>query len=167
MAFDQSKAFIQLEKLVKENDKENFFFDFMLAFNTPRATVTKLKKNIGSDVSSSDGEYRIKNKIHFKQVSRGTDLHAECDFLKSLSSTSKDKIRFTLVTDFLDVVAYDTRAKALLDVEFVDLHKNYAFFLPLAGIEKYELTDEHPAYYFHLISIHYIAFISNKKLLMY
>lgn len=44
MAFDQSKAFIQLEKLVKENDKENFFFDFMLAFNTPRATVTKLKK---------------------------------------------------------------------------------------------------------------------------
>ncbi|MZI94749.1 class I SAM-dependent DNA methyltransferase [Vibrio sp. CAIM 722] len=145
MAFDQSKAFIQLEKLVKDNDKENFFFDFMLAFNTPRSTVTKLKKNIGSDVSSSGGEYLIKNKIHFKQVSRGTDLHAECDFLKSLSSTSKEKIRFTLVTDFLDVVAYDTRAKALLDVEFVDLHKNYAFFLPLAGIEKYELTDEHPA----------------------
>jgi hypothetical protein len=49
------------------------------------------------------------------------------------------------VFDFQDVVAYDMKAKALLDVEFVDLHKNYAFFLPLAGIEKYELTDEHPA----------------------
>lgn len=145
MAFDQSNAFIQLEKLIKEQDEENFFFDFMLAFNTPRATVTKLKKNIGSDVSSTDGEYRLKNRIHFKQVPRSTDLHAECDFLKSLSSTSKEKLRFILVTDFLDVVAYDTKAKALLDVEFVDLHKNYAFFLPLAGIEKYELTDEHPA----------------------
>lgn len=117
----------------------------MLAFNTPRATITKLKNNIGSDVSSDDGEYRLKNKIHFKQVSSNTNLHAECDLLKNLLSTSKEKIRFILVTDFQDVVAYDTRAKASLDVEFVDLHKNYAFFLPLAGIEKYELTDEHPA----------------------
>ena len=145
MAFDQSKAFTQLEKIIKEQDKENFFFDFMLAFNTPRATITKLKNNIGSDVSSSDGEYRLKNKIHFKQVSSTTNLHAECDLLKSLPTTSKEKIRFILVTDFQDVIAYDTKAKALLDVEFVDLHKNYAFFLPLAGIEKYELTDEHPA----------------------
>lgn len=145
MAFDQSKAFTQLEKIIKEQDKENFFFDFMLAFNTPRATITKLKNNIGSDVSSSDGDYRLKNKIHFKQVSSTTNLHAECDLLKSLPTTSKEKIRFILVTDFQDVIAYDTKAKALLDVEFVDLHKNYAFFLPLAGIEKYELTDEHPA----------------------
>ena len=142
MAFDQSKAFTQLEKIIKEQDKENFFFDFMLAFNTPRATITKLKNNIGSDVSSSDGEHRLKNKIHFKQVSSTTNLHAECDLLKSLPTTSKEKIRFILVTDFQDVIAYDTKAKALLDVEFVDLHKNYAFFLPLAGIEKYELTDE-------------------------
>lgn len=145
MAFDQSKAFTQLEDIVKEQDKENFFFDFMLAFKTPRATITKLKNNIGSDVSSSGGEYRLKNKIHFKPVPTSTDLHAECEFLKSLPTTSKDKIRFLFVTDFQDVVAYDMKAKALLDVEFVDLHKNYAFFLPLAGIEKYELTDEHPA----------------------
>lgn len=145
MAFDQSKAFTQLENIIKEQDKENFFFDFMLAFKTPRATITKLKNNIGSDVSSSGGEYRLKNKIHFKPVSTSTDLHAECDFLKSLPTTPKDKIRFLFVTDFQDVVAYDMKAKALLDVEFVDLHKNYAFFLPLAGIEKYELTDEHPA----------------------
>ena len=145
MAFDQSKAFTQLENIVKEQDKENFFFDFMLAFKTPRATITKLKNNIGSDVSSSGGEYRLKNKIHFKPVSTSTDLHAVCDFLKSLPTTPKDKIRFLFVTDFQDVVAYDMKAKALLDVEFVDLHKNYAFFLPLAGIEKYELTDEHPA----------------------
>jgi len=34
MAFDQSKAFTQLENIVKEQDKENFFFDFMLAFKT-------------------------------------------------------------------------------------------------------------------------------------
>lgn len=145
MAFDQSKAFTQLEKIINEQDNENFFFDFMLAFKTPRATITKLKNNIGSDVSSSDGEYRLKNKIHFKQVPSTTNLHAECDLLKSLPTTSKEKIRFIFVTDFQDIVAYDTKAKALLDVEFVDLHKNYAFFLPLAGIEKYELTDEHPA----------------------
>ena len=48
MAFDQTKAFTQLEVLVKEKNKDTFFFDFMLAFKTPRATITKLKKNIGS-----------------------------------------------------------------------------------------------------------------------
>lgn len=53
MAFDQSKAFSQLEDIVKEQDKENFFFDLMLAFKIPRATISKLKNNIGSDVSSS------------------------------------------------------------------------------------------------------------------
>lgn len=145
MAFDQSKAFTQLENIVKEQDKENFFFEFMLAFKTPRATITKLKNNIGSDVSSSGGEYRLKNKIHFKPVQLGVDLHTECNTLKKATSTSKENIRFVFVTDFNDVVAYDTKANTLLDVEFVDLHKNYAFFLPLAGIEKYELTDEHPA----------------------
>lgn len=42
MAFDQSKAFTQLEDIVKEQDKENLFFDFMLAFKTPPSTTTKL-----------------------------------------------------------------------------------------------------------------------------
>lgn len=145
MTFDQSKAFTKLEEIIKEQDRENFFFDFMLAFKTPRATITKLKNNIGSDVASNDGEYRIKNKIHFKPVDAGTDLHAVCDDIRNSFQTTKEKLRFILITDFQDVVAYDVKAKALLDVEFVDLHKNYAFFLPLAGIEKYELTDEHPA----------------------
>lgn len=145
MAFDQTKAFNQLDNIVNGQDRKNFFFDFMLAFNTPRATITKLKNNIGSDVTSNNGEYRLKNKIHYKPVAAGANLHAECDAIRNSPTISKEKIRFILVTDFQDVVAYDTKAKALLDVEFVDLHKNYAFFLPLAGIEKYELTDEHPA----------------------
>ena len=145
MAFDQTKAFTQLEVLVKEKNKDTFFFDFMLAFKTPRATITKLKNNIGSDVSSNEGEFRLKNKIHFKSVQSGMDLHDQCNSLKQATSTFKENIRFVFVTDFNDVVVYDTKAKTLLDVEFVDLHKNYAFFLPLAGIEKYELTDEHPA----------------------
>lgn len=145
MAFDQSKAFSQLEEIVQRDEHENFFFDFMLAFKTPRATITKLKNNIGSDVSSTDSEFRLKNKIHFKQATSGTNLHEQCELIRELPETAKDKIRFLFVTDFIDVVAYDTKAKAILDIEFVDLHKNYAFFLPLAGIEKFELTDEHPA----------------------
>lgn len=111
----------------------------------PRATITKLKKNIGSDVFSSDCEICLKNRIHFKFVEKGEDLHDLCKQFTSLPSTTKDKIRFIFITDFNDVVAYDTKVKDLIDIEFIDLHKSYAFFLPLAGIEKYELTDEHPA----------------------
>lgn len=45
MTFDQSKAFSKLEQIVKDKDDKNFFFDFLLAFKTPKSTITNLKKN--------------------------------------------------------------------------------------------------------------------------
>ena len=78
-------------------------------------------------------------------VNDGNGLHQQLEQIKALPSITKDKIRIILVTDFQDVLAYDTKAKDLLDIEFIDLAKNYSFFLPLAGIEKFEIASEHPA----------------------
>ena len=145
MAFDQSKAFKKLEEIVEAKDKASFVFDFLLAFGSPKATITKLKNNYGSNSQLLDDAISLKNKLYFMSVNDGNGLHQQLEQIKALPSITKDKIRIILVTDFQDVLAYDTKAKDLLDIEFIDLAKNYAFFLPLAGIEKFEIASEHPA----------------------
>ena len=145
MAFDQSKLFKKLESIVSGLNKEEFIYDFLLAFGSPKATITKLKNSYGSAGSLLDESVVLKNKIHFQTCEPTQNLHALCESTKKSSHISKDKIRFIIVTDFEDVVAYDTKAKDTLDVELIDLPKSYAFFLPLAGIEKFEVTSEHPA----------------------
>lgn len=145
MAFDQSKLFKKLENIVSGLNKDEFVYDFLLAFGSPKATITKLKNSYGSAGSLLDESVVLKNKIHFQTCEPIQNLHALCESTKKSSHISKDKIRFIIVTDFEDVVAYDTKAKDTLDVELIDLPKSYAFFLPLAGIEKFEVTSEHPA----------------------
>ncbi|WP_350644653.1 DNA methyltransferase [Pseudoalteromonas sp. G24-MNA-CIBAN-0072] len=145
MAFDQSKLFKKLENIVSGLNKEEFVYDFLLAFGSPKATITKLKNSYGSAGSLLDESVVLKNKIHFQTCEPTQNLYALCESTKKSSHISKDKIRFIIVTDFEDVVAYDTKAKDTLDVELIDLPKSYAFFLPLAGIEKFEVTSEHPA----------------------
>ena len=145
MAFDQSKAFKKLEEIVEAKNTTSFVFDFLLAFGSPKATITKLKNNYGSNSQLLDDAVSLKNKLYFMSVNDGNDLNSQLEEIKSLSTITKDKIRIILVTDYQDVLAYDTKAKDLLDIEFIDLAKNYAFFLPLAGIEKFEIASEHPA----------------------
>lgn len=145
MALDQSKLFKKLENIVGDLNKEEFVYEFLLAFGSPKATITKLKNSYGSAGSLLDENVILKNKIHFQTCDTEQNLYALCESTKQSSHISKDKIRFIIVTDFDDVVAYDTKAKDTLDIEFIDLPKSYAFFLPLANIEKFEVTSEHPA----------------------
>ena len=55
------------------------------------------------------------------------------------------KIRLVIVTDFHTLLAYDVKTDDTLDVEFVELDKDYAFFLPLVGLERAKDFSEHPA----------------------
>lgn len=145
MAFDQSKAFKKLEEIVVAKDQSSFIFDFLLAFGSPKATITKLKNNFGSSSTLIDDAISLKNKLYFMPVHDGNSLHDQLEVIKREPSIDKDKIRIIMLTNYEDVLAYDTKARDLLDVEFVDLAKSYAFFLPLAGIEKFEIASEHPA----------------------
>jgi len=145
VAFDQSKLFKKLEDIVSNLNKDEFIYNFLLAFGSPKATITKLKNSYGSAGLLIDGSVILKNKVHFQVCESGQNLHSLCESAKQSPHISKDKIRFVVVTDFEDIVAYDTKAKDTLDIEFIDLPKSYAFFLPLANIEKFEITSEHPA----------------------
>lgn len=65
--------------------------------------------------------------------------------LRQSPAIAQHKIRFLIVTDYQDITAYDAKVDDTVDFPFEELHKNYAFFLPLAGYEKSRDISENPA----------------------
>ena len=135
---------IQIEKnlsrLIKNFNEETFIYDLLLAYNLPKATVTRLQKGT-ANLSKVDGEVSLKKKLFFKVV-YNEDLHLS---ITNISKDIKYNQRFVIVTDYKTLLAKDTKMKVTLDIQLKDLPKNYDFFLPWAGMEKAQLQDENPA----------------------
>ena len=128
-----------LSKLIKNFNKESFIYDLLLAYNLPKATVSKLK--IGNlNLSKIEGEVSLKKKLFFKEVYH-EDLHLS---ITNLAKEIKNDQRFVIVTDYKTLLAKDTKMGVTLDIQLKDLPKNYDFFLPWAGMEKAQLQNEKP-----------------------
>lgn len=160
MAFNETKLYENLEKLVLTTQLGSgnamqcnagllsFIFDFLQLFNVPKATLTRLKNNT-SNANKADfpenGEVALIQQLYFKPVQPETDLYQSLEQLKKSPTAKTHKTRFLFVTDFRNVEVYDVKADDFISCPFNKLHKEYAFFLPLAGFEKATLTEENPA----------------------
>lgn len=129
-----------LSKLIKNLNEETFIYDLLLAYNLPKATITRLQKG-SANLSKVDGEVSLKKKLFFKEV-YNEDLHLS---ITNLSKDIKHNQRFVIVTDYKTLLAKDTKMNVTLDIHLKDLPKNYDFFLPWAGMEKAQLQNENPA----------------------
>lgn len=131
-----------LEKIVNNLSKENFIFDFLLAYNTPNSTIARLKKwDLNKLVEK--WELLLRKKVLFKNT---TDkLYWTIDEIKSNLKDNKSKVRFIIVTNFEKFLAFDTKVNVWLDIDFNQLHKHHDFFLPLVWIEKQEYQNENIA----------------------
>ncbi|MBU1667212.1 N-6 DNA methylase [bacterium] len=132
----------KIQQLVETFEQEQFIFDFLLAFGEPKATISRLKKGNLNQLESK-GELTHRKKLFFKIAQN--NLHSTIDRLKNETQPLKQKPRFIMVTDFKTLLAYDTKTGDSLDIVFEDLSKHYAFFLPLAGMEKAQYQDENIA----------------------
>ena len=121
-----------LNNLISNFNKENFIFDLLLAYGTPKSTIKRL---IGSDHDKLDtnGELIFRKKLFFKVASK--NLHSVIDELKTQKEVTKHSPRFIIVTDFETLLAYDTKTSDSLDTELLNIINHYDFFLPLAGME--------------------------------
>ena len=129
-----------LSKLIKNLNEETFIYDLLLAYNLPKATITRLQKGT-ANLSKLEGEVSLKKKLFFKEV-YNEDLHLS---ITNLSKDIKHNQRFVIVTDYKTLLAKDTKMNVTLDIHIKDLPKNYDFFLPWAGMEKAQLQNENPA----------------------
>ncbi|WP_366183000.1 DNA methyltransferase [Flavobacterium ovatum] len=129
-----------LQDLIKNYSKDTFIFDFMLAYGLPKASITRLQKG-NLNLSKVPGEISWKKKLLFKPVIN-EDLHTTITLCKE---QAKQEQRFIIVTDFITLLAVDTKTTDTLDIPFLDLPTHFDFFLPWAGMEKATHQNENPA----------------------
>ena len=95
-----------LEKLVESFNKDSFIFDLLLAYGTPKATISRLQQ--GDSAMFSEETVIIKKKLFFKSVV-DEDLQTALNNLKLSEKVTKQAPRFIVVTDYETLLAYDTK----------------------------------------------------------
>lgn len=132
-----------LKELIENYEEHSFIYDLLLAYNTPKASVTRLQKG-NLNLSKIPGEIVWKKKLFYKEA-KGDDLKELLSNMSEDSRVSKQKLRFVVATDLSQLLALDTKTNEKLEIAIQYLPKRYDFFLPLAGMEKNQHHNENPA----------------------
>ena len=146
---NQTELFENLKKLTEKRNQESFIFEFLALYNLPKSTITRLKKTLSGDQDNINiatnpevGEIAYQRGVYFKPIKSEESLLAEMDKLRALPVIKAKNIHFIIVTNYVDLLAYDVVNDESLDLPFEELYKEYGFFLPLAGLEKgFEFSD--------------------------
>ena len=166
MAFNQAQFFDGLEKITQgvangQQPQSEFILDFLALLDISKTTLNDIRnQNTRTNVAKHPelDEVALKQKIYFKPVGKdygdllsdngltaSEQLENALQTLKTDPLIKTHKIRLIIVTDFQTLLAYDVKTDDTLDVEFIELDKDYAFFLPLVGLERAKDFSEHPA----------------------
>jgi type I restriction-modification system DNA methylase subunit len=129
-----------LQNLIVNFNKDTFIFDLLLAYGLPKASITRLQSG-NLNLSKVTGEVSWKKKLLFKPVF-DEDLHTA---ITTYKEEAKQQQRFIIVTDYITLLAIDTKTADTLDIELTALPKHFDFFLPWAGMEKATHQNENPA----------------------
>jgi len=132
-----------LKALMENIRQDRFVFDLLLAYGMPRATISRLEKGELNQLESK-GELLSRKNLFFKVVDTSM-LHSTIDALRSRYEKEKKPPRFLIVTDHETLLAVDMKTGDTLDIKLTELPRYYAFFLPLAGMERSQIVDENPA----------------------
>ncbi len=134
-----SEIIASLTKLSASIQPDEFIYDFLTAFGTPKATISRLKSG-DLNLAKKDGCTLLKAKVYFEPLL--PDLlksYTPAEAIQSAQRTRQimgNKPRFLIATDFKNLAAFDTRKNETVTFSIAELHDHYAFFLPLAGMER-------------------------------
>jgi hypothetical protein len=131
-----------------ECTQEDFIYELLLTYGHRKQSVTRLRsgeRNLSSRGSEPMHDAIIwKRNLYFKHI-EGNALHAEIDQMRKEKLVASNKIRFVIVTNFYQLLAVDTKTSGSLEINLDELHKQFDFFLPWAGMEKAVYKGENPA----------------------
>ncbi len=131
-----------LQSLIESFNKETFIFDLLLAYGTPKASISRLQ-NGNLNLSKVEGEIDWKKKLFFKT----TFLESPQELFKAVIENPrvfKHEPRFVIVTDSITLIAKDTKTLDTIEITINELPKYFDFFLPWAGMEKKNHVNENP-----------------------
>lgn len=112
------------------------------AFGTTDTYIKRYKEGKGI-VSKFDG-LLVKDLLAYRQVPTQR-LTSELEALKTDAVVLRAKPRLFVVSDGISLLAYDPKERETYDNKVKSLWLDFAFFYPLAGIERYRGVEENPA----------------------
>lgn len=132
-----------LEKIIANLNKDEFIYEFLIAYDISKSVVTRLKKG-DQNRSKREDEVLYAKKIIFRIEDENNLLNAIDDIAQD-AGVLKHSPRFAIMTDFKRLVAKDLKLGKTLDIELKELPKHYDFFLPLTGSEVYHSANDNEA----------------------
>lgn len=130
-----------------EYNPDEFVFDLIEAYGAvkpiPRATIAKLKQG-SLNKADVKGDLLWPKRLHFRPAALG-QAGSALDALITAPTAKKHTPRFLIVTDGQDVLALDSKLDETLSIKFASLNERFDFFLPLAGVERYQGVADSPA----------------------
>jgi len=132
-----------VKEIIENFSKENFIYNLLLAYGISKSTVTRLKKG-DYNQSKEQGEILHKKKVFFKEE-ESNKLLSSIEYHSKEDRILKHKPRFTILTDYKQLVATDLKLGKNLDIKIKELPNYFGFFLPLAGSEVYNASNDNEA----------------------
>lgn len=137
MYINQTQLYDSLQALTQQPDvEEEFIYGFLDAYGSAKSTITQVRNGGVRNVAKVAGDVALKGQLYFRTASTDENVHEAAESLKNNDVIKTQKIRFVIVTNFTELVAYDLKADERMETPFTELHQRYTFFLPLAGLEK-------------------------------
>ena len=132
-----------LEKIIGNLNRDDFIYEFLIAYGISKSVVTRLKKG-DQNRSKRENEVLYPKKMIFR-IEKSNNLLNAIDDIGKDASVQKHSPRFAIMTDFKQLVAKDLKLGKALDIKISELPRYYGFFLPLAGSEVYYSPNDHEA----------------------
>jgi hypothetical protein len=132
-----------VKRIFESFSNDSFLYDLLLAYGISKTSITRLKSG-DFNLSKVDGEILYKKKVFFK-TEEADKLLSSIDSIAKDERILKHQPRFAIVTDYKQLVAKDLKQGKNLDILISDLPNHYSFFLPLAGSEIYNATNDNDA----------------------
>lgn len=127
----------KLKDIENENDTAKYLKGFLLSYDIPRATLVRL--GLDSDIPA-DQTLIIGNKL-FCVYTTAVNLYAKYDQVQR-KLVKNNKFRFVMLINDKEILALDGQSNEWLSISRSEIHSEFEFFLPLAGIEKSTLGEK-------------------------
>ena len=127
----------KLKTVESNSDIAEYLNGFFLSYDIPRATLVRL--GLGTEIPA-DKEFIIGNKM-FCTYTKAVNLYAKFDQVQR-KAVKNNKYRFVMLINDTEILALDTSSGDWLFSVRNDIHSDFEFFLPLAGIERSTITTK-------------------------
>lgn len=132
-----------VQTLIDNFSPQEFIYDLLMAYGISKTSVTRLKKG-DYNLSQNKDEVLYKKKVFFK-TETSDKLLSSIEVVAKDDKILKHQPRFAILTDFNQLVAKDLKLNKNLDIPFKELLNYFDFFLPLAGSEVYNSSNNNEA----------------------